>query len=92
MLLEVRNIPLNQTYKYQWKKYHPVTFEKKVRIEHLVSGRFKLSWVHVTESKTAVNICRKSRQNRFGFELARVQVIGSRLYFSLTSAIVQYDQ
>ena len=56
LLLEVRNIPLHQTYKYQWKKYHPVIFEKKVRIEHVVSGRFKLSWVHVIESKIAANI------------------------------------
>ena len=42
---------------------------------------FKLSRVRVTEGKITVNVWQKSRGNRFSFELARVRVIGSRLYF-----------
>ena len=36
-----------------------------------VSGRFELSRVRVTEGKITVNVWRKSRGNRFWFELAR---------------------
>ena len=35
-----------------------------------VSGRFELSRVRVTEGKITVNVRRKSRGNRFCFELA----------------------
>ena len=35
----------------------------------------------VTEGKITVNVQWKYRENRFWFELARVRVIGSRLYF-----------
>ena len=45
-----------------------------------VSGRFELSRVRVTEGKITVNVWRKSRGNRFWFELARVRVIESQLY------------
>ena len=45
-----------------------------------VSRRFELSRVRVTEGKTTVNVWRKSRGNRFWIELARIRVIGSRLY------------
>ena len=35
-----------------------------------VSKRFELSWVRVTVGKTAMNVWRKSRGNRFWFEIA----------------------
>ena len=41
---------------------------------------FELSRVRVTEGKITVNVWRKSRGNRFWFELARVLLIGSQLY------------
>ena len=47
-----------------------------------VSGRFELSRVRVTEGKITVNVWRKSRGNRFWFELARVRVIESQLYIT----------
>ena len=47
-----------------------------------VSGRFELSRVRVTEGKITVNVRRKSRGDRLWFELARVRVIGSQLYFA----------
>ena len=40
-----------------------------------------MSRVWVTEGKITVKVGRKSRGNRFWFELAKVRVIGSRLYF-----------
>ena len=36
-----------------------------------VSARFELSRVRVTEGKITVNVLRKSRGNRFWFQLAR---------------------
>ena len=45
-----------------------------------VSGSFELSRVRVSEGKITVNVWRKSRGNRFWFELARVRVIESQLY------------
>ena len=52
----------------------------------MVRGRFKLSRVQVTEGKITVNkYARKSMENQFWFEIARVRVIGSRLYFVLFS-------
>ena len=48
-----------------------------------VSGRFELSRVRVTEGKITVNVWRKSRGNRFWFELARVRVIGSQPYHQI---------
>ena len=41
----------------------------------------KLSRAQVTEGKITLNVRRKSRRNRFGFELARIAVIGSQLYY-----------
>ena len=52
-----------------------------------VSGRFELSTVRVTPGKTIVNVWRKSMGNPFWFELARIRVIGSRLYFPTSSEI-----
>ena len=46
-----------------------------------VSGRFELLRVCVTGGKITVNVRRKSRGNRLWFELARVRVIGSQLYY-----------
>ena len=40
--------------------------------------------VRVTEGTITVNVWPKSRGNRFWFELARVRVIGSRLYIRLS--------
>ena len=45
-----------------------------------VSGRFKLSRVWVIEGKITVNVWTKSTGNWCWFELARVRVIGIRLY------------
>ena len=48
-----------------------------------VSGRFELSRVRVTNGKCL----KESRGNRFCFELAKVRVIGSRLYISLETRL-----
>ena len=45
-----------------------------------VSGRFELLRVRVAEGKIAENVWRKSRGNRYWFELTRIRVIGSPLY------------
>ena len=45
-----------------------------------LAGGSSSSRVRVTEGKIAINARRKSRGNRFWFELARVPVIWGRLY------------
>ena len=54
---------------------------KLVRVRGSSSYRgFELPRVRVTKGKITVNVWRKSRGNRFWFELARVRVFGSQLY------------
>ena len=44
----------------------------KRKLVRVSGSRFKLSKVRVTEGKITVNVLRKSKGNRFWFELARV--------------------
>ena len=55
-----------------------------------VSGRSELLRVWVTKGKITENVWMKSRGNQLWFELARVRVIGSQLYFFSSCLIFLY--